>query len=169
MFLDPGLPPLSAAGLRRILFRGALYKKEDNGLVLLESEKCCGCRPCLEACPYGALQHHREKEKAGKCDSCTELLEQGEKPACVSACPLRVLDFGELASLGETCPQAIPYEQFEPNAGKTLPCLLVKPHQGVRNGAKGPQPAVLSLAIAEYMRGKKWIKSGDKTLEQLNK
>ncbi len=110
---------------------GALYKRKDNGLVLLEDENCSGCRLCLEACPYGALRYDREREKAGKCDGCIELVLAKEKPACVSACPLRVLDFGEMGYLKQKFPQTIGYEKPEPGTGGPLPSLLIKPHRGL--------------------------------------
>lgn len=62
-----------------------------------------------------------------KCDFCHDYLDKGEKPVCVTACPMRVLDYGDLQDL------RIKYgEQNElfplPDSGFTGPALVIKPH-----------------------------------------
>lgn len=73
---------------------GALEKREQDGIVTVRPEKCTGCRRCVRHCPHGALQFLPQTGKMGKCDFCLDLLAQGQAPACVSACPMRVLDYG---------------------------------------------------------------------------
>ncbi|MBS4022198.1 MAG: dimethylsulfoxide reductase subunit B [Dethiobacter sp.] len=87
----------------------ALIKREEDGLVILDSEICTGCEACTLSCPYGALHFSKETGKAGKCDGCLDLLAAGEAPACVAACPMRVLDFGPLAQLRAKYPSANVY------------------------------------------------------------
>ena len=72
----------------------ALYKRPD-GLVLIDPQRCIGCRYCTWACPYGAPQYDLQTRVMTKCTGCVDYLEAGLPPACVAACPLRVLDFGE--------------------------------------------------------------------------
>jgi anaerobic dimethyl sulfoxide reductase subunit B len=76
----------------------AISKRED-GVVVINSDNCIGCRYCSWACPYGAPQFNEEKGVMTKCDFCVELQANGEKPACVDACPYRALDFGDIKEL----------------------------------------------------------------------
>lgn len=78
----------------------AMYQRDD-GIVLIDSVRCVGCRYCEMACPYKAPQYNPEIGVMTKCDFCFDLLEQGRVPACVSACPMRVLHFGDLDTLRE--------------------------------------------------------------------
>ena len=82
----------------------AHYKRAEDGLVVIDRDKCIGCGYCHMACPYNAPKVDREKGHSVKCDGCAERVAAGEKPVCVEACPARALDFGtieEMAKLGE--------------------------------------------------------------------
>lgn len=76
----------------------AMYKRAD-GVVLVDQSKCIGCRYCEWACPYGAPQFNEDTGKMTKCDFCFDYLDQNLAPACVAACGIRVLEYGELADL----------------------------------------------------------------------
>lgn len=77
---------------------GAMTKRED-GVVLVNEDICLGCRYCEWACPYGAPAYRPELGVMSKCTFCEDLLAVGENPACVDACVMRALDFGELSEL----------------------------------------------------------------------
>ncbi len=79
---------------------GAIHQRED-GIVLIDENKCIGCRYCSWACPYGAPQFNEDLGVMTKCNMCYDLVDQGEKPACVQACPYRAMDFGPLDELQE--------------------------------------------------------------------
>ncbi len=73
--------------------------KRDDGIVLINADMCIGCRYCSWACPYGAPQFNEELNVMTKCDMCHDLVDQGERPACVESCPYRAMDFGSLDEL----------------------------------------------------------------------
>lgn len=80
---------------------GAMQKDPETGIVWSDSEVCIGCATCTDSCPYGAPRLDEEKLISGKCDFCRDKLANGENPACVDACPMRAIEFGELSELQE--------------------------------------------------------------------
>jgi carbon-monoxide dehydrogenase iron sulfur subunit len=65
---------------------GAIRRDED-GVVRTDADKCIGCWTCVMVCPYGVIGRHLEEHKAYRCDRCPDR----EIPACVSACPTGAL------------------------------------------------------------------------------
>ncbi|MFO7924063.1 MAG: DMSO/selenate family reductase complex B subunit [Bacteroidales bacterium] len=105
----------------------AIYRNDD-GLVLIDEKRCMGCRYCEWTCPYGALHYDDEKGVMTKCTMCADYIEQGKPPACVSACPMRVLEVGELYEYrGRLLEPPSMYPL--PDPGITNPALVVKPHK----------------------------------------
>jgi Fe-S-cluster-containing dehydrogenase component len=74
---------------------GATFKTPD-GVVLVDSNYCIGCRYCIQACPYGARFLHPELRVTEKCTFCYHRLIKGLVPACVEACPTQARIFGEI-------------------------------------------------------------------------
>ena len=94
----------------------ATYKRTD-GIVLIDTDRCIGCRFCMVACPYSArsfdwsepdqpeevkaLPYSPEtscpakKGTVSKCDFCPDTVRKGEMPHCVSSCPNGVIYFGD--------------------------------------------------------------------------
>jgi anaerobic dimethyl sulfoxide reductase subunit B (iron-sulfur subunit) len=102
--------------------------KRDDGVVLINEDICIGCRYCEWACPYGAIHFHKERSVMTKCTFCEDLLAVGENPACVDACVMRCLDFGELSDLQAKYGDSIMIEPLPP-ADITNPALVVSPHK----------------------------------------
>ena len=95
----------------------ATFKRQD-GSVLIDSDRCIGCRFCMAACPYSTRVFNWEasdlprevkeqpyscetsvpqkKGTVGKCDFCPDMARKGELPHCVSACPNGVFAFGDM-------------------------------------------------------------------------
>jgi tetrathionate reductase subunit B len=76
---------------------GATFKSED-GVILVDDERCIGCRYCIQACPYGARYLHPEKEVADKCTFCYHRITKDLLPACVEVCPTQARIFGDVKS-----------------------------------------------------------------------
>jgi Fe-S-cluster-containing dehydrogenase component len=77
----------------------AIKKDPQTGLVLQDQNMCIGCERCVTFCPYHAPSYIQEKMSTGKCSGCLNLAPEGSSPACVAACPLRALHFGDLDEL----------------------------------------------------------------------
>jgi len=95
---------------------GATFKRQD-GLVLIDNERCLGCKFCMAACPYSSRvfnwkehestdnlkDHHGAIETGvpqkvgtvGKCDFCPDMARMGKVPSCIDACPNGVLYYGD--------------------------------------------------------------------------
>jgi len=82
---------------------GASYKRENDGIVLVNEDSCMGCGLCAWACPYGARELDQSEGVMKKCTLCVdriyndEIEEEQRVPACVSACPASARHFGDLA------------------------------------------------------------------------
>ncbi len=79
----------------------AYTKFAEYGAVLQDPDICFGCGYCTWVCPYNAPQLDPVKGQVSKCNMCVDRLEVGLKPACVSACLGKALDFGVVENIPE--------------------------------------------------------------------
>lgn len=66
--------------------RKAIYKRPEDGIVLIDQSKCRGYRECVRSCPYKKSMFNVETRISEKCVGCYPKIEQGEMPQCVTNC-----------------------------------------------------------------------------------
>ncbi len=75
---------------------GAIYKRGEDGIVLVSQEKCMGWRMCVSGCPYKKVYYNWATGKSEKCILCYPRLETQQAPACMHSCPGRIRYLGVL-------------------------------------------------------------------------
>jgi Fe-S-cluster-containing dehydrogenase component len=92
---------------------GASYKRAEDGIVLVDYDKCIGCKYCAWACPYGARELDDQQKVMKKCTLCVDriydqaLPAADRKPACVAACPTGARIFGDIHDPDSAAARAI--------------------------------------------------------------
>jgi nitrate reductase beta subunit len=91
---------------------GSIYKREEDGIVLVDQDKCRGWRMCVSSCPYKKVFYNWESGKAEKCIGCYPRVESGMPTVCSESCVGRIRYNGimlydadrieELASMEDT-------------------------------------------------------------------
>lgn len=113
----------------------AINKREQDGIVLVDGEKCLGkdsCDMCLRACLYSAPQFGvGQHAKMQKCDFCLGRLAENKKPICVDACPMRALDVGPLDELRAKYGDIRQAEGFA-YSEKVIPSIIFKPKKDAK-------------------------------------
>jgi nitrate reductase beta subunit len=75
---------------------GAIYKREEDGVVLIDQDKCRGWRMCVSACPYKKIYYNWESGKSEKCTFCYPRIEVGLPTVCSETCVGRIRYLGVL-------------------------------------------------------------------------
>lgn len=92
----------------------AIYKRPD-GLVIIDPEKCTGCRECVSACPYECIYFNDHINIAQKCTGCAHLIDDGwTEPRCVDACMTDAMKFAEESEIKDLIDKA---EVMHPEKG----------------------------------------------------
>lgn len=114
----------------------AIFKRNEDGVVLIDADRCIGCRYCEWACPYSAPQYDESAGLMTKCDLCVDLLDNDEQPFCTASCPMRALEFGELSELQAKYGNVDAIEPL-PTARITAPALVITPHKDSQRSGQG--------------------------------
>ncbi|RWE02724.1 4Fe-4S dicluster domain-containing protein [Mesorhizobium sp.] len=108
---------------------GASYKRASDGIVLVDEDRCIGCKLCSWACPYGAREFDTDVGVMKKCTLCVDriyndnLAAEDRVPACVAACPTSARHFGDLGDPASAISQLVE----ERRGGDLMPELGYKP------------------------------------------
>jgi len=123
----------------------ATWKREPDGVVMMDWHRCIGCRYCIAACPYGSRSFNwrdpkpfikklqpdfpsRMRGVVEKCNFCEERLAKGQLPACVEACEAKAMVFGDIE-----------------DADSDIRCLLQTRFSLRRKPSLGTQPYIYYL------------------------
>jgi nitrate reductase / nitrite oxidoreductase, beta subunit len=85
---------------------GAIYKRAEDGVVLVNEDKCRGWRMCVAACPYKKVYYNWSTGKSEKCILCFPRLETSQAPACAHSCVGRIRYMGVLLYDADQIPAA---------------------------------------------------------------
>ncbi|MEO5917999.1 MAG: 4Fe-4S dicluster domain-containing protein [Candidatus Limnocylindrales bacterium] len=102
----------------------AMFQRPD-GIVDFDTDRCIGCKACIQACPYDAIYIDPEKHVAEKCNFCSHRVDQGLLPACVVVCPTESLIFGDIENPASRAAQIL----------ASKPTTVRRPEQGTRPNA----------------------------------
>lgn len=93
---------------------GAIYKRAEDGVVLVNENKCKAWRMCVAACPYKKVYYNWATGKSEKCILCFPRLETGQAPACAHSCVGRIRYMGVLLYDADRIPEAamVPDEEL---------------------------------------------------------
>ncbi len=110
---------------------GATYKREEDGIVMVDADKCIGCRMCMVACPYNARSFNFNEPEyyvdfavgdkdapehqfntVEKCNFCVDRVARGEEPACMVLCPGRARFWGDLDDPNSEVSKAIEGREY---------------------------------------------------------
>lgn len=92
--------------------RKAIYKREEDGIVLIDQSRCRGYKECIKACPYKKTFFNMVTRVSEKCIGCYPLIEKGEQPRCVTTC------------IGKIRMQGFMEEQNEPRRDNPLDMIV---------------------------------------------
>jgi nitrate reductase beta subunit len=73
---------------------GAIYKREEDGIVLIDQDKCRGWRMCVSGCPYKKVYYNWSTGKSEKCTFCFPRIEAGQPTVCSETCVGRIRYLG---------------------------------------------------------------------------
>ncbi|MBX6372756.1 MAG: nitrate reductase subunit beta [Acetobacteraceae bacterium] len=117
---------------------GSIYKREEDGIVLIDQDKCRGWRMCVSACPYKKIYYNWQSGKAEKCTFCYPRIEAGEPTVCSETCVGRIRYLGVMLYDADRIEEAASVEN-EQHLYRSQLDIFLDPHD----------PAVIAQARAD--------------------
>ncbi|MDE2427214.1 MAG: nitrate reductase subunit beta [Burkholderiales bacterium] len=130
---------------------GSIYKREDDGIVLVDQDKCRGWRMCISGCPYKKIYYNWSSGKAEKCTFCYPRIEAGQPTVCSETCVGRIRYLGVLLYDADKIEAAASVANEQDLYEAQLGCFL-NPHD----------PAVIAEA-RKHGIPESWITSAQKS------
>ena len=140
---------------------GASYKRPEDGIVLVDQDKCMGCNYCAWACPYGARELDREDGVMKKCTLCIDriydeaLPPEERQPACVMTCPTHARFFGDYDDPDSEVSRLASErggQALMPELGYQPTNMYLPPREPVKAPVHAAQP---EISLAEKVKG--WV------------
>ncbi|TNE61378.1 MAG: nitrate reductase subunit beta, partial [Sphingomonadales bacterium] len=91
----------------------AIYKREDDGIVLIDQDKCRGWRMCVSGCPYKKIYYNWKSGKSEKCIFCYPRIEAGQPTVCSETCVGRIRYLGVMLYDADRIEEAASAESIE--------------------------------------------------------
>ncbi|PLX36935.1 MAG: respiratory nitrate reductase subunit beta [Hyphomicrobiales bacterium] len=139
----------------------AIYKRSEDGLVVINTDLCKGAQDCVAACPYAKSYFNQKTTKANKCFGCYPRIEKGIAPACVAQCNGRAMHVGflddpmssvhKLVSQWKVALPLFAYRGTKPNVFCVPPFL--GPTVEDMQGALGMESKIPMSLLEELFRG----------------
>ncbi|MBW2457468.1 MAG: respiratory nitrate reductase subunit beta [Deltaproteobacteria bacterium] len=140
--------------------RKAIYKREEDGIVLVDPTRCRGYRHCIQACPYKKIYFNEVLGVSQKCVFCYPRLETGKVNACAAQCPGRLRFVGILDDPKSPVHQLVVKHRVAlglfPDRGTSPNVYYVPPFNPPRRGNYGKsilKDPRIPLAFLEYLFG----------------
>jgi len=130
---------------------GAIYKREEDGIVLIDQEKCRGWRMCVSGCPYKKIYYNWSSGKSEKCTLCYPRIESGNPTVCSETCVGRIRYLGVMLYDADKIAEAASVENEQDLYDAQLGVFL-DPHD----------PAVQEAAMADGIP-EDWIKAAQES------
>jgi len=144
--------------------RKAIYKRVEDGIVVIDQERCNGYRYCIQACPYKKIYFNEITGKSEKCIFCFPRLERGVVNACAAQCPGRIRFVGLLDDPDSPVFKLV--KQFQvalglfPEKGTHPNVYYIPPFNPPKNGKAGQSildDPRLSLDYLQFLFGKRVV------------
>ncbi len=139
---------------------GAIYKREEDGIVLIDQEKCRGWRMCISGCPYKKIYYNWESGKSEKCTFCYPRIESGQPTVCSETCVGRIRYLGVILYDADKIEAAASSEQETDLYGAQLDVFLDPNDPEVIAAARRDGIPRTGSSLPRSARSGKWRWSG---------
>lgn len=145
---------------------GASYKREEDGIVLVNADTCIGCKLCSWACPYGAREFDDDAGVMKKCTLCIDriynenLAPVDRVPACVATCPAQARHFGDLGDPNSAVSKLVAERggvDLMPELGYKPVNKYLPPRPGRTGGGAGPKQLEPTIATEGLHPVLRWL------------